>query len=182
MAENAPPMSAGASGQGDSSRGMPYYEKLRRDLRNTIKQKRELEERMSTIDDSIYKLEGDYLESTPAGNIIKGFDNYIKATSTSTSSGAGAGSSTRRKTGISDADRLFSRSSASALRQESTPSSAQTTPSHAPTPTSSFPQSARESNNPTPASSTAGKAAASNKKKKALDRDDDEGDGKPAKR
>jgi len=46
MAENAPPTSAGASGQGDSSRGMPYFEKLRRDLRNTIKQKRELEERM----------------------------------------------------------------------------------------------------------------------------------------
>ena len=65
-------------------------------------------------------------------------------------------------------------------QDSSTPNSTQTTPSHAPTPTSSFP-SARESSHPTPSSSTTSKAVA-NKKKKAADKEDDETDGKPAKR
>jgi chromatin modification-related protein EAF6 len=41
MAENAPPAAAASSG--DSSRGMPYYEKLRRDLRETLQRKRALD-------------------------------------------------------------------------------------------------------------------------------------------
>jgi chromatin modification-related protein EAF6 len=40
MTENAPP---GAATSGDSSRGMPYYEKLRRDLRETLQKKRTLD-------------------------------------------------------------------------------------------------------------------------------------------
>jgi len=62
------------------------------------------------------------------------------------------------------------------------PTSAQTTPSHVPTPTSSFPQSQRESNHPTPNSTTTSKAAAGNKKKKAADPGDEDGEGKPVKR
>jgi hypothetical protein len=41
MTENAPPALAASSG--DSSRGMPYYEKLRRDLRETLQKKRALD-------------------------------------------------------------------------------------------------------------------------------------------
>ena len=40
-----------------------------------------------------------YLEETQSGNIIKGFDNYLKV------------GVTRRKTALNDADRIFSLSS-----------------------------------------------------------------------
>ena len=88
------------------------------------------------LDDLILAHETAYLDETSAaGNVIRGFDNYIKAASTSSGSGGlggsgsslgggagaggsqtlgslGAGTSTRRRTQISDADRIFSRSSA----------------------------------------------------------------------
>jgi chromatin modification-related protein EAF6 len=44
MAENAPPANSG--GQQDSSRGMPYYDKLRRDLRETLQKKRMLDQQI----------------------------------------------------------------------------------------------------------------------------------------
>lgn len=181
MSENAPPVGNAPNTSQDASRGMPYYEKLRRDLRETLQKKRLLDQNMAGLEETIYKVETSYLEETTAGNIIKGFDNYIKgSTGTAATGGSGPGTSTRRKAAISDADRIFSRSSASFMRDSSTPNSTQTTPSHAPTPTSSFP-SARESSHPTPGSSTTSKAVTS-KKKKAADREDDETDGKPAKR
>lgn len=49
--------------------------------------------------------EATYLDSTPSGNIITGFDNYMKGTS-----GAAA---QRRKMGSTDQNRVFSRSSIS---------------------------------------------------------------------
>jgi chromatin modification-related protein EAF6 len=113
------------------------------------------------LEDNILRIETTYLEETSAGNIIKGFDNYIKGAATTTTT-AGAGTATRRKAQVSDADRIFSRSSSSFLREASTPGSTHTTPSHAPTPTSSFPT--RESSQPT--------ANGSKKKKAAVDDDD----------
>ncbi|KAF2468205.1 NuA4-domain-containing protein [Lindgomyces ingoldianus] len=176
MAENAPPAGAANAGT-DASRGMPYYEKLRRDLRESLHKKRQIDTNLAQIEETILRAETSYLEETSAGNIIKGFDNYIKgATATSTTSGPGT--ATRRKAPISDADRIFSRSSASFMREASTPGSTQTTPSHAPTPTSSFPT--RESSQPTPNGPSKSTAVAS-KKKKAPDTDEDT-DGKPAKR
>lgn len=44
MAENAPP--AANVSHGDSSRGMPYYDKLRRDLRATLEKKRLLDQNL----------------------------------------------------------------------------------------------------------------------------------------
>ena len=45
MNENAPPAGTGAtSGTGDAARGLPYYEKLRRDLRETLQKKRVLDQ------------------------------------------------------------------------------------------------------------------------------------------
>ncbi|CAG5170819.1 uncharacterized protein ALTATR162_LOCUS7235 [Alternaria atra] len=164
MAENAAPGSANTTGA-DSSRGMPYYERLRRDLRESLNKKRLIDNNLLQLEDSILRVETQYLEETSAGNIIKGFDNYIKGAATTTTTG-GAGTATRRKAPISDADRIFSRSSTSFLRESSTPGSA--TPSHAPTPTSSFPT--RESSQPTNGARPGG-----SKKKKAADEDDEEG-------
>ncbi|KAI4953874.1 hypothetical protein J4E91_002722 [Alternaria rosae] len=164
MSENAAPGSANNTGA-DSSRGMPYYERLRRDLRESLNKKRLIDNSLLQLEDNILRVETQYLEETSAGNIIKGFDNYIKGAATTTTAG-GAGTATRRKAPISDADRIFSRSSTSFLRESSTPGSA--TPSHAPTPTSSFPT--RESSQPTNGARPGG-----SKKKKAADDDDEDG-------
>jgi chromatin modification-related protein EAF6 len=57
------------------------------------------------MEESIMQKESAYLDSTPNGNIITGFDNYMKGTS-----GAAA---QRRKTGPAEQHRVFSRSSIS---------------------------------------------------------------------
>ncbi|KAF2030021.1 NuA4-domain-containing protein [Setomelanomma holmii] len=171
MAENAPPGSA-KDASNDSSRGMPYYERLRRDLRESLQKKRTIDNNLLVLEDKILKHETTYLEETTgAGNIVKGFDNYIKGAATTTTAG-GAGTATRRRAPVSDGDRIFSRSSASFLRESSTPGSAQTTP-HAATPTSSFPT--RESSQPTNGMI---KGGGGSKKKKVTDEEDDDGKSK----
>jgi len=185
MAENVAP-----NASADATRGLPYYEKLKRDLRETLHKKRLLDKTLASLEESIYRHEGTYLEETGAGNIIKGFDNYIKGSSNTTGSltsgTMGGGTSTRRKGAVMETDRIFSRSSVSFSRDSPPPSSAQTTPSHAPTPTGSFPapSSARESNHPTPTSATSTKAGGVTKKNKKgpVEKDEDESEGKQPKR
>ncbi|KAL8820132.1 MAG: hypothetical protein Q9223_001582 [Gallowayella weberi] len=88
MTENIPPSTAADS----TTRGIPYYEKLKRDLRETIQKKRLLDKNLTTLEDQIYRFESTYLEETSAaGNIIKGFDNYIKGSALSGSISAGGG-------------------------------------------------------------------------------------------
>ncbi|RMD41837.1 hypothetical protein DV735_g3259, partial [Chaetothyriales sp. CBS 134920] len=81
MTENIPPGSASKATASSSDRpGLPYYEKLRRDLRDTLQKKRLLDRNLAAIEEQIYRQETSYLEETSAaGNIVKGFDNYIKA-------------------------------------------------------------------------------------------------------
>ncbi|KAJ5396589.1 hypothetical protein N7509_004702 [Penicillium cosmopolitanum] len=127
--------------QNANSRGLPYYEKLRRDLRDTISKKRLMDKSMSQLEDQIFRFEQSYLEETTAGNIIKGFDNYIKGSASGSSLGAsglslGSGAGGRRKAQVTESDRVFSRSSASYMVDSPGPASVQTTPSHAATPTS----------------------------------------------
>ena len=111
------------------------------------------------------------MEETPYGNIITGFDNYIKGVTSSAVAG-------RKRTAVNDNDRVFSRIS---LRPggDFTDSpgafSAQTTPSGAPTPvTSSFAN--RDSNHGTPTSATSKNngIGKNNKKKGKLDAEDSE--------
>lgn len=94
-------------------------------------------------EERIEQKETEYLESTPAGNILTGFDNYTKGTTQ-------AAAAQRRKTGPLEQHRVFSRSSISYNPNNSASDSA-TTPgsSHAPTPIST---TFGGSNHPTPTS------------------------------
>jgi len=103
MSENAPPSTAIGTDD-DPTRGMPYHDKVTQDLKAMLQKKRQLERSVMQHDEAIYKKETDYLEETPYGNILTGFDNYIKGSSSSAPGG-------RRKAGITDQDRVFSRSS-----------------------------------------------------------------------
>ncbi|VVT54313.1 uncharacterized protein SAPINGB_P004013 [Magnusiomyces paraingens] len=76
------------------------YDKVRSKLRELITKKRALDKNLNALEEQIYKAEGVYLEDTTAGNVVKGFDNYIK------------GSQTKKKAGLNEQDRIFSMSSA----------------------------------------------------------------------
>ncbi|KAL3464446.1 histone acetyltransferase subunit NuA4-domain-containing protein [Aspergillus heterothallicus] len=194
--ENQPP---GSTGDARANRGLPYYEKLRRDLRDTLQRKRLMDKSMAQLEEQIYRFEQSYLEETTAGNIIKGFDTYIKGSSTGTGSlmgsislsSSGVGTASRRKAAVTDGDRVFSRSSASFMRDSPAPSSAQTTPSHAPTPSSMYNGSTGKPGNgdtSSAAGSVKGGSSSSKNKKKSTgggnkgDRDDDDDDKPPSKR
>ncbi|KAJ5153385.1 uncharacterized protein N7482_009863 [Penicillium canariense] len=164
-APNAP------SDQTAANRGLPYYEKLRRELRDTIQKKRLMDKSMAQLEDQIFRFEQTYLEETTAGNIIKGFDNYIKGSSSGSSLGAsglslGSGLGGRRKAQVTESDRVFSRSSASYMMDSPGPSSAQTTPSHAATPTSTAGGNAPSNKSNGGESGTASKAGGSSSKNK----------------
>lgn len=117
-------------GTTDGAAGIPYYEKQRQHLKELLNKKKLLEKRLVRTDvachkpnqlsnclliqrhyeqlaqeEAIYQKETEYLENTPAGNIITGFDNYTKGTANVAAQ--------RRKTGLTDANRVFSRSSIS---------------------------------------------------------------------
>lgn len=172
MTENIPPAGNSNFQSSDAqTRGLPYYEKLKKDLREILTKKRQLDKTMAALEDQIFRCETSYLEETTAGNIIKGFDNYVKGTTAAGTAstgggggGGGGGTSTRRKAG-QDLDRVFSRSSTSFMRELSPPSSAQVSP---------------PGGTPTSASST--KGGGNQKGRKRGEREEPEDDGKGPKR
>jgi len=124
MAENAPPPSATTPAT-ESSRGVPYYEKLRKDLRDALARKRALDATLANLEDQIYRHESAYLDETSsAGNIIRGFESYIKGGASMP--GPSSTSTTRRKAGVTDSDRIFSRSSACQSRDSPAPTNTHT--------------------------------------------------------
>ncbi|KAJ6445813.1 Phenylalanine-tRNA ligase alpha subunit [Purpureocillium lavendulum] len=143
------------------------YKKAQARVRELVERRRAQERKLAAVEDSIASKEAAYLDSTPAGNIITGFDNYMKG-----QSGAAA---QRRKAGPMEQNRVFSRSSISYRPNngDSTPGS--TPASHAPTPVSaSFRDSG--SAHPTPSSGT-GKNSKSKKKEKEKEKETEESEG-----
>ncbi|KAK4688384.1 chromatin modification-related protein EAF6, partial [Tremellales sp. Uapishka_1] len=74
------------------------------ELEAALKKKRAIDSSLANIEASIYAFEGSYLEDTAAsgGNIIKGFDNYLKPPASNVN---------KKKLEVSESDRLFSTSS-----------------------------------------------------------------------
>ncbi|TQS34637.1 hypothetical protein Golomagni_04971 [Golovinomyces magnicellulatus] len=58
--------------------GQISYEKTRKELREFIQKRREIERALAAQEEIIIKKEQEYLEETPLGNIITGFDNYTR--------------------------------------------------------------------------------------------------------
>jgi chromatin modification-related protein EAF6 len=97
MAENQPPAT-----NGDAA-GVPFYEKQRSMLHSMIQKRRMLERSLANIEESIAKKETEYLEDTPNGNIITGFEGYTKGTT--------AAPGQRRRGAMQENNKVFSRSS-----------------------------------------------------------------------
>lgn len=83
---------------------MEEYDKLKKELKEMISKKRTLDKNLNSLEEQIYKYEGSYLEDTQNGNVIKGFDNYVK------------NNPNKRRATFSEQDRLFSLSSAVFLK------------------------------------------------------------------
>ncbi|GMM38659.1 Eaf6 protein [Saccharomycopsis crataegensis] len=89
------------------------YEKLKKKLHQSILDKKNIDKELTQIEEDIYGKETLYLTNTyhhSYGNIIKGFDNFLKTGGQS--AGHHSGLSSRRRTSFTDDDRIFSLSSA----------------------------------------------------------------------
>jgi hypothetical protein len=107
MTENKAPAELQGSNSNADQPGRPYYEQLRTTLRGTLDKKRKLDDQLATLEDQIFKLEGQYLEETSnSGNIVRGFDGWVKGVSV-----GGRGADDRRRGRVRDEDRVFSHSS-----------------------------------------------------------------------
>lgn len=105
MAENIPPASAATGTNGDVP-GQPFYDKARAHLKALIDKKKAIESTLFKHEEAILAKETNYLDDTPNGNIIIGFDAYTKGSGSSLQAG-------RKRFGIAEANRVFSRSSVS---------------------------------------------------------------------
>lgn len=71
--ENSAPVGAAAPGR-------PFYDREALELAQMLKQREKIASTLATIEDKIYEKETDYLEDTPNGNIVMGFEGYTKGT------------------------------------------------------------------------------------------------------
>lgn len=83
------------------------YGKLKDDLVKDILKKQELEKKLQELEDSIYEKENDYFNESVYGNIIKGFENFSKA----------SGSTHKKRLQYTDDDHIFSMSSTNYIKQ-----------------------------------------------------------------
>ncbi|KAF4581211.1 Serine/arginine repetitive matrix protein 1 [Ophiocordyceps camponoti-floridani] len=118
-----------ASPKPTKSNDFAEKEKAQARVRELVERRRAQERKLAQLEDSIAHKESAYLESTPSGNIITGFENYMKG-------GSGAAAQ-RRKMGSMEQNRVFSRSSISYRpNMDSSTPGASTPTSHTPTPLS----------------------------------------------
>ncbi|KAK9237852.1 histone acetyltransferase subunit NuA4-domain-containing protein [Lipomyces kononenkoae] len=92
---------------------LAFYEKMKKELRDLLSKRKSIDKNLAAVEDYIFRYEGAYLEDTQNGNIIQGFENYLKV------SGTVAGNSNtalKRKGTYTENDRLFSLSSATYLK------------------------------------------------------------------
>ncbi|OWP01984.1 hypothetical protein B2J93_4610 [Marssonina coronariae] len=170
MAE-APKSSAPVPVASDSVRGSPYYDQTRAHLKVLLTKRQVLEERLRKQEEAIYRKESEYLEDTPHGNIITGFEAYTKGSSMMPGQ--------RRRAPVRAEDRIFSGSSVSfGNGLETSTDTAQSTPvaTAAPTPISTgFIKGEAGSNAATPTSSTSANrnGAGGKKNKKSLGGNED---------
>lgn len=113
METNKPSPATGSASKenrpADPTAGLPYYDETRRKLKELLEQKKRLERILALTEDDIYRKETEYLDETPQGNIINGFDGYAKGTGVG---GVGRGAGTGRKSAaVGGTDRPFSGSS-----------------------------------------------------------------------
>ncbi|TVY38738.1 Chromatin modification-related protein [Lachnellula occidentalis] len=156
--------------------GQPYYERERQRLKALLAKRQTLERNLQATEDAIYKKETEYLEDTPQGNIITGFDAYTKGSSVAPGGG-------RRRGQAQDMNRVFTRSSISFRTDLDSPApTATSTPvAAAPTPVSTgYVKGDSASNHPTPTSASSanrtGAGAAGHSKKHKKGGEDSEGE------
>lgn len=89
------------------------YEELKKQLKEALEKKRQLDHDLTDLESQIYLYEGSYLNSTAlsGGNVIRGFDTYVKA-----NVGAVPGNRASGNPNSSSDDRMFSSSSATYQR------------------------------------------------------------------
>ncbi|PWN88962.1 NuA4-domain-containing protein [Acaromyces ingoldii] len=94
------------------------YESTKKALRAGITKKRNIDRTLTDLESQIFLFEGSYLASTSAsgGNIVKGFDSYLKATGAGSSSAAAAAALSADGADVAIEDRTFSLSSATYQR------------------------------------------------------------------
>lgn len=130
--ENAAPSStaaaaAGAAGApasaplpGSLEEATHRYNTTKAALQAGLAKKRIIDRTLTDLESQIYLFEGSYLASTAAsgGNIIKGFDSYLKTTAPASSSAAAAAAAAAATgaANVPDEDRMFSLSSATYQR------------------------------------------------------------------
>lgn len=179
MAENSA-MAAPSNGNGASNepvnreKEMAEYEKEKQQVKDLLQRRNQLTRSIANMDAKIADLETKYLESTPTGNILTGFDNYTK--------GVTGAAAQRRKAGTTEQNRVFSRSSISYNPSNQqvgdTPASGASTPAAITPGSTSFANKEKNasgaSDAPTPGSATDKKGGGTKKKKATADESETE--------
>ncbi|PWN19631.1 NuA4-domain-containing protein, partial [Microstroma glucosiphilum] len=98
--------SAAAASLTSHEEAQARYTALKAQIQETLRKKRNIDRTLSDLESQIWLFEGSYFTSTAAsgGNIVKGFENYLKGGPAGASSGASADA-------VANEDRVFSASS-----------------------------------------------------------------------